>query len=341
MVTFFYYFRKYLAKFISAFVPSKDFRCKIRRKICYRVIKHTPYSTDTLVPDHILAHLIHTNEYFIKENKTIHGGGHKGYFDFDPKSKDKNSPLNPWAFIRVKNEAITLRASLESILPAIQRGVIGYNDCDDGSEEIILEFCKQYPSFIAKKYSHEVQIENPQSEANKLYAYYNWVLSFIPQNEWLIKIDVDHIYDAKKLYKSFYIPRKDNDVLCYPRIDFLVENSEVFLKFDERFGFLNTIGDDHWLIKNKRLKFIEMLVGQNHSYEWLDIRKLKLHHAELTQYHFPYVKNSRRKYAKTNNVWFRLDDDFILKDENLKFIDLQMLDEKLIIKEYAKFKIQI
>lgn len=75
MVTFFYYFRKYLAKFISAFVPSKDFRCKIRRKICYRVIKHTPYSTDILVPAHILAHLIHTNEYFIKENKTIHGGG--------------------------------------------------------------------------------------------------------------------------------------------------------------------------------------------------------------------------------------------------------------------------
>ncbi|MCW1553456.1 hypothetical protein OLS59_10380, partial [Campylobacter jejuni] len=28
--------------------------------------------------------------------------------------------MNPWAFIRVKNEAITLKASLESILPAIQ-----------------------------------------------------------------------------------------------------------------------------------------------------------------------------------------------------------------------------
>nr|WP_276309253.1 hypothetical protein [Campylobacter hepaticus] len=70
------------------------------------------------------------------------------------------SPLNPWAFIRVKNEAITLRASLESILPAIQRGVIGYNDCDDGSEEIILEFCKQYPSFIPIKYPYEIQIQN-------------------------------------------------------------------------------------------------------------------------------------------------------------------------------------
>ncbi|MCW1329975.1 hypothetical protein OLP55_01910 [Campylobacter jejuni] len=49
--------------------------CRIRRRICYRVIKHTPYSTDTLVPAHILAYInAHTNEYFIKENKTIHGG---------------------------------------------------------------------------------------------------------------------------------------------------------------------------------------------------------------------------------------------------------------------------
>ncbi|BEK08656.1 hypothetical protein I12384_10820 [Campylobacter coli] len=58
-------------------------------------------------------------------------------------------------------------------MPAIQRGIIGYNDCDDGSEEIILEFCKQYLSFMPKKYPHKIQIENPQSEKNKLYTYYN------------------------------------------------------------------------------------------------------------------------------------------------------------------------
>ncbi len=31
------------------------------------------------------------------------------------------------------------------MLPAIQRGVIGFNDCDDGSKEVILEFCKKVP----------------------------------------------------------------------------------------------------------------------------------------------------------------------------------------------------
>ncbi|MCW1549934.1 beta-1,4-N-acetylgalactosaminyltransferase, partial [Campylobacter jejuni] len=47
----------------------------------------------------------------MKLNKAITGGGHKGYFNYDEKSKDPKSPLNPWAFIRVKNEAITLKAS--------------------------------------------------------------------------------------------------------------------------------------------------------------------------------------------------------------------------------------
>lgn len=145
---------------------------------------------------------------------------HFGFFSFDKNSKNPKSPLNPWAFVRVKNEARTLRASLDSILPAIQRGVIGYNDCDDGSEEIILEFCKTYPSFIPAKYPHNIIIHNPPKLENKLYHYYNFILSFIPKNEWFIKIDVDHLYDAKRLYKSFYLPRNDKEILFIDNLNF-------------------------------------------------------------------------------------------------------------------------
>ncbi|EJL3205894.1 hypothetical protein NME27_001923, partial [Campylobacter jejuni] len=202
------------------------------------------------------------NEHFYKINHIIKSK-HKGFFDFDEKSKNPTSPLNPWAYIRVKNEALTLKASLKSILPAIQRGIIGYNDCNDGSEEIILEFCKQYPSFIPVKYPYEVQIENPQSEENKLYSYYNYVASFIPQGEWLIKIDVDHIYDAKRLYKSFYIPKKDYDILCYSRIDFYYKDddrAEVFIvKYKSINNILNNKSNDQWLIKNNHLKWAESM----------------------------------------------------------------------------------
>ncbi|MBZ7987433.1 hypothetical protein AVCANL279_05465 [Campylobacter canadensis] len=69
---------------------------------------------------------------------------------------ENKSPLNPWAFIRVCNEDITLKASLNSILGAIKRGVIAYNDCTDNSEQIILEFCKQHKSFIPAKYPHNI-----------------------------------------------------------------------------------------------------------------------------------------------------------------------------------------
>lgn len=281
------------------------------------------------------------------------GGGHKGYFDFDPRSKDKNSPLNPWAFIRVKNEAITLRASLESILPAIQRGVIGYNDCDDGSEEIILEFCKQYPSFIAKKYPHEVQIEKPQSEANKLYAYYNWVLSFIPQNEWLIKIDVDHIYDAKKLYESFYIPRKDNDVVSIARIDLAILNKQIYIipKLTSKTLIIDEM--DHWLIKNNQLTFREALIfGDSRdwneiskkeaykynnlkSYESLNIYfKVNVYHTKLTNYHFPFIKQ-HRQISKIQKDWINL--NIFKKNSMDERIDFSILDEKAILKIYTTF----
>ena len=43
---------------------------------------------------------------------------HFGYFDFDTNAKNPKSPLNPWAFIRVCNEAITLKSCLESDSPS-------------------------------------------------------------------------------------------------------------------------------------------------------------------------------------------------------------------------------
>ncbi|EAK1157101.1 beta-1,4-N-acetylgalactosaminyltransferase [Campylobacter jejuni] len=336
-----------LKKIFINLIPIKYIKKQQRYKLNNKSALH---KIDSKLPTNILKELkIYENKYFYKINKTIHGGGHKGYFDFEPKSKDKNSPLNPWAFIRVKNEAITLRASLESILPAIQRGVIGYNDCDDGSEEIILEFCKQYPSFIAKKYPHEVQIENPQSEANKLYTYYNWVASFIPQNEWLIKIDVDHIYDAKKLYKSFYIPKKENDVVSIARLNIAIYENEVYIVPNY---YIDVI--DHWLIKNTQLKWDEILIlgdsfnwkeisqKEKHkytnlsSYEVLKLHKHTIYHTELTNYHFPFVKKHRNLQKKDD--WIKLE-DFINQSPTLidLQIDLEMLNKQKILSIYNGF----
>lgn len=70
--------------------------------------------------------------------------------------KEAENSIEPWAFIRVKDEIRTIEASLNSILPAIKKGIIGYNDCSDGSEEFILEFCKKNKGFIPCKYPYTI-----------------------------------------------------------------------------------------------------------------------------------------------------------------------------------------
>ncbi|MCV3396130.1 hypothetical protein L8V93_08325, partial [Campylobacter lari] len=288
------------------------------------------------ISNKLLKHhtIVDLNTYFINKNKNAYGQ-HYGFFDFDPNSKDTKSPLNPWAYIRVKNEAITLRASLESILPAIQRGIIGYNDCTDGSEEIILEFCKQYPSFIPIKYPYEVQIENPQSEENKLYSYYNYVASFIPQGEWLIKIDMEHIYDAKRLYKSFYMPQKDNDIVSIARINFIVKDRQVFLIQAPNGDFFRDV-TDHWLVKNVNLCWEPYLTTDNRLIEILRLPTSNVLRVKLNNYHFPYVKDWRMVGCKF--VFIKLE-DFIEKHYKAykENIDIEMLDKNRILKIHDRF----
>lgn len=270
---------------------------------------------------------------------------HKGYFDFDENSKNPKSPLNPWAFIRVCNEAITLKASLQSILPAIQRGVIAYNDCTDGSEEIILEFCKKYPSFIPAKYPHNVQIQNPQSEENKLFNYYNFALSKIPQKQWLIKIDCDHIYDAKKLYKSFYLVKSPSERVVIARMDLFIKNNKVFVEKNNFIDGFLYLGSDHWLIYNKNLRFDAWYADDEwhpdkesvYIYERLVHYPKITIHTELTNYHFPHIKNSRAVFLdKLLKTTFTLDE---IKQSPLigTRIDLSLLDEKKILKIYDSF----
>lgn len=110
-------------KILISCIPIKFIRQKMRQKLLKWINKkNTIYfkEIDSRIPIEYLNIIEkYDNQYFIMLNKKIQQKKHQGFFDFDPNSKDPKSPLNPWAFIRVKNEVITLRTSLESILPAI------------------------------------------------------------------------------------------------------------------------------------------------------------------------------------------------------------------------------
>ena len=257
--------------------------------------------------------------------------------------------------MRVCNEAITLKACLTSILPAIQRGVIAYNDCTDGSEEIILEFCAAYPSFIPAKYPHSVQIHNPQSKENMLYNYYNFALSFIPKGEWLVKIDCDHIYDAKKLYKSFYLPKHTYEMVQYDRINFTVKDNKVKMIKSQPSehcieGFISRF-HDHWLVYNKGFEFIPQFYTQNRKSQiegWI-LKPFRINiFAELNNYHFPNIKEKRIDYFSQNTINPNVANDECFKkgftlDEIRKSplvgtrIDKALLDERKILQIYDGF----
>ena len=115
---------------------------------------------------------------------------------------------------------------------------------------------------------------------------YNYVLSVIPKYQWLVKIDVDHIYDASKLFKSFYLAQKIWDIVLHSRIDFMRQNDEILVSA-ERFCVYE---GDHWLVNAFDLKFIPY----KEHYEQLIPHSNHLISTELPSFHFPFEKQSRK-----------------------------------------------
>lgn len=226
--------------------------------------------------------------------------------------------------------------------------MIGYNDCTDLSESIILRFCECFPSFIPLKYPHNVFLENPPCEENKLHSYYNFVLNAIPKGEWFIKIDTDHIYDPKILYQTFYIPKSPQMAVCYPRINFVCNGQEFFIQDIDNRGLIN--GWDQLLLFNKNITFIERPVSK--SSQWIDPNDhtttlyseqqiippfLKVHSAPLMQWHFPAVKESRKDFIKHLDLLSLEEFKAIHKDKIPSRIKEDFLDEQIIQNIYHRF----
>lgn len=141
----------------------------------------------------------------------------------------RKNPVEPYAFIRLKNEILTVEACLNSIKGAIKKGVVAYHklplgEKDDGTIAFIERFCQENPGFKPYYYPYEVIPPNDSRYVSEEYyekeqaldAYYNAVLAQIPENEWLIKIDGDHIFmnNAWKNYFIYRNPRKN--ILFFP-----------------------------------------------------------------------------------------------------------------------------
>lgn len=244
------------------------------------------------------------------------------------------SDIKPHAFIRVHNEKNTLKCSLDSIVPAIAKGVVAYHDCTDGSEEIILEFCRKNRGFIPARYDF-FNLYGDEPIAEKLTRYYNWTLSLMPRNEWLVKIDADQIYDSEKLKAAFRMVRTTKDVIILPRIQLHHANGELFVISDRPFNF----SGDHWVIFNDgNMVFEEWDKAPCESLVILDEFQRNVQLSEAVAWHFPLMKSSRTvSLAKPNFILF---DDWTenWNGDVLDTLDGQqhagdLVDRKMLIKE--------
>lgn len=151
----------------------------------------------------------------------------------------------------------------------------------------------------------------------------------------MIKIDCDHIYDAKKLFNMFYLVKSDYDVVSIPRINFIIKDNEVYIEtYNEKLVLRDVV--DHWLIKNTNLNFEDFICNR-----FIEILKLTKNHkiirTELNNYHFPYIKAQRHnKYGKLIKL-----NDFInsidIYEKIFNQLDLSILNKSLILNIYAKF----
>ncbi|RIY32380.1 hypothetical protein CKF54_05010 [Psittacicella hinzii] len=138
-------------------------------------------------------------------------------------AKSNCPEIEPYAFIRFSNEAITIKSSLESIVPFFKKGIICYHELlpgieEDGSLAIVEEFVRQNPGFRLVKYPFHVLFQNLEGLYDHLYSstskywllhtYYQFALEQLKElvkengdqdTAWFFKVDCDHVYSQKLL----------------------------------------------------------------------------------------------------------------------------------------------
>ncbi len=270
---------------------------------------------------------------------------------FIPKTinyRSSKKAVEPYAFIRAKNEIGTIDACLSSILPVIKKGVIGYNDCDDGTEKYILDFCKRNKGFIP--YKHEGGLysfddkrlfQKDCDESKKYYYYSNKVLELIPKNEWLLKVDCDHVFVPEKLENLMYLPTDNNDVVILPRINLHYDGKQIYIDKNNPI----TLSKDFWMIYNKNIIFKPMIVKKyNVLVEHLKVSSRHIIYSELNNYHFPYIKKRRNNIDMNNFIELQkfIDDDLLnkyIKEKGLPILVDNNILKNISLEYISKIKI--
>lgn len=173
----------------------------------------------------------------------------------------QRKPIKPYAFIRVENEIKTIDTCLKSILPVVQGGVIGFHDSDepdDGTRDYVLAFCEMYPQFTPIYYPHKVKWGPRSDKYDSLGPYFgadvysNVVWNHLPKNEWVMKVDCDHIYQPYYVEDLCRLLVRKNDCIMLSRLNIHhCEDEQVYSCQWPKYDIMDLQEPgDHWILYN-------------------------------------------------------------------------------------------
>lgn len=159
----------------------------------------------------------------------------------------------PYAYVRFANEAITLRACLESILPFCDRGIISYHEplpgvAMDESLAIAQEFVREHRGFRLVKYPVPVIFHDCEFVDKHLFSgvvsrywlmdsYSNYALEHLKElarangeydRAYIFKVDADHIYCREALEvcrQEAYRVRDWQDAIVFTKYNVCVDQN--------------------------------------------------------------------------------------------------------------------
>ncbi len=322
---------------IKAVFPNENVKEYLRRSFHWGRSKQIFYTLYLYHLGFLVKPLVGVTEFILNLSK---GKPKRAkYRPVGPRYREQ--AVEPWVFLRVYNEITTLKACLDSIQPVLKKGVIAYHklregDEDDGSIAYIKQFVKENPGFIVYEYPEVVY---PGSDAHykgdfasipkakRINTYYQKVFELIPNGEWFMKIDADHIWDTEKLREALYLPQNDDEFISFPFLNVHYQDGEVYSIKDEPFGVRTVAAEgDHWLVKKRPehyfyfKSFTSYKTGIFNAYElfnWKKVGNLTVVETDVINWHFKFMKAWRAKK--------KLD------------IKLEVLDKGKLLKEFSEF----
>lgn len=199
------------------------------------------------------------------------------------KYENPNRKMGLSGLMRVKDDALTLEASIDSCIDGLDELIITYNDCTDNSPDIIEKKRQEYPDKI-KVYPYQYHIYGirmsreeydyakslPDDSPHLLSSYYNNALSKV-NYKYVMKIDADQIYYTERLRYFRKLIKKDKFDWLSIRIGHFIW--EKFWVYREQPTNYQRTSKRYWgkvflftFFKDSYFRYIFSLLKSNHSY---------------------------------------------------------------------------